>query len=54
MTLWNSMDAIRGFAGDNLERAVVEPNARAVLTDFEEVVRHYEVRHTTVPPASDP
>jgi heme-degrading monooxygenase HmoA len=44
MTLWESMDAIRRFAGDDPERAVVEPEARAVLSDYDDFVRHYEVQ----------
>jgi molybdopterin/thiamine biosynthesis adenylyltransferase/heme-degrading monooxygenase HmoA len=43
ITFWDSMDAIRAFAGDEPDRAVVEPAARAVLRDFEETVTHYEV-----------
>jgi hypothetical protein len=37
------MDAVRRFAGRPPERAVVEPEARAVLSDFDDLVRHYEV-----------
>jgi len=44
MTLWESMDAVRRFAGENPERAVVEPEARAVLADYDDFVRHYEVQ----------
>ena len=43
LTRWDSMDAIRAFAGDTPERAVVEPEARAVLREFDETVTHYEV-----------
>src|SRR5919106_1703564 len=43
MTFWDSMDAIRGFAGERCERAVVEPEACAVLAEYDELVRHYEV-----------
>jgi heme-degrading monooxygenase HmoA len=43
LTAWDSMDAVRGFAGDHPERAVVEPAARAVLSDFDEAVYHYEL-----------
>ena len=43
ITFWESMDAVRSFAGDEPERAVVEPQARAVLAQFDEFVRHYEV-----------
>jgi heme-degrading monooxygenase HmoA len=43
LTLWESLDAISRFAGDNLHAAVVEPGARAVLTDFDPVVTHHTV-----------
>ena len=42
-TLWDSMDAVRTFAGPNPDRAVVEPAAAAVLLRFDETVDHYEV-----------
>ena len=43
LTLWDSLDAIRSFAGDAVETAIVEPQARAVLSDFDGFARHYEV-----------
>lgn len=43
MTFWDSFDAIRRFAGEDPERAVVEPEARAVLSEFDAFVRHYAV-----------
>jgi uncharacterized protein len=43
LTLWDSMDAVRGFAGPDPEKAVVEPVARAALSEFDETVTHYEV-----------
>jgi heme-degrading monooxygenase HmoA len=43
MTFWDSMDAVREFAGKNAESAVVEPEARAVLGEYDDFVRHYEV-----------
>lgn len=42
-TLWESMEAIRAFAGDQPELAVVEPEARAALVRFDATVTHYEV-----------
>jgi len=45
LTLWESMDAVRGFAGVQPEKAVVEPEARAVLAAFDEFVTHFEVVH---------
>jgi heme-degrading monooxygenase HmoA len=44
VTLWETMDAIRAFAGDDFERAVVPPEARRLLERFDERSRHYEVR----------
>jgi mannose-6-phosphate isomerase-like protein (cupin superfamily) len=43
VTRWESMDAIRAFAGENAERSVVEPEARAVLAKFDERVRHIDL-----------
>ncbi len=43
LTYFESLDAIRRFAGPDLERAVVAPEARRVLTGFDERVRHYRV-----------
>jgi heme-degrading monooxygenase HmoA len=42
VTLWESMDAIAGFAGATPDSAVVEPEARAALLRFDETVDHYE------------
>jgi heme-degrading monooxygenase HmoA len=42
-TYWASMEAIRDFAGDPVERAAVEPGARAVLADFDREVRHVDL-----------
>ena len=43
MTRWESMNAIRAFAGPIPERAVVEPGAVAALGSYDSTVRHYEV-----------
>lgn len=43
LTLWDSMETIRKFAGATPERAVVEPEAKAALIRFDAEVRHYEV-----------
>jgi mannose-6-phosphate isomerase-like protein (cupin superfamily) len=44
VTRWASMDAIGSFAGDDVAAAVVEPEAQAVLDDFDSHVRHIELR----------
>jgi len=43
LTLWESIETIRKFAGSEVEKAVVEPEARAVLIDFDDTVTHYEI-----------
>ena len=43
LTLWDSMDAVRKFAGVKPEKAVVEQEARAVLTELDESVTHFEI-----------
>jgi heme-degrading monooxygenase HmoA len=40
---WQSMEAVRAFAGPKPDRAVVEPGARAVLAEYDDFVTHYEV-----------
>ena len=40
---WESLDAIRGFAGDDIEQAVFYPEDDAFLIDRETTVTHHEV-----------
>ena len=47
LTRWASMDAIRAFAGNDVGKAVVEPEAVAALASFDRRVRHYEVVQET-------
>ncbi|MCI0402402.1 MAG: antibiotic biosynthesis monooxygenase [Acidobacteria bacterium] len=44
VTLWESLDAVRAFAGEDYEKAVVLPEARGLLSRFDERSAHYEVR----------
>ncbi len=43
ISLWDSMDAIRTFAGDDVERARYYPEDREYLLELEPTVTHYEV-----------
>ena len=43
VTRWESMDAIRAFAGEDVDLAVVEPEARAALSQLDDRVRHIEL-----------
>ena len=43
--MWfDSLDAVRAFAGDDYEVAVVPPKARAVLSRFDARSQHYQVQ----------
>jgi heme-degrading monooxygenase HmoA len=42
LTLFESMDAVRAFAGEDYEVAVVPPHARKLLSRFDERSAHYE------------
>lgn len=43
LTLWESMEAVRRFAGEDYETAVVPPEAQALLTRYDQTSRHYDV-----------
>lgn len=43
VTQWASLESIRGFAGANPEVAVVPEKVRDMMTEFDQLVRHYEV-----------
>lgn len=45
-TLWDSLDAVKAFAGDDYETAVFYPEDDRYLVEREETSTHYEVaRH---------
>ncbi|MEP6780454.1 MAG: hypothetical protein ABJC26_11240 [Gemmatimonadaceae bacterium] len=46
-TRWQSMMAVRAFAGDQVETAVVEQGAVEVLNDYDRVVRHFNMELDT-------
>jgi heme-degrading monooxygenase HmoA len=43
LTLWDSLEAVRTFAGEDYETAVVPAEARALLSRFDERSVHYEM-----------
>jgi heme-degrading monooxygenase HmoA len=43
LTFWSSKEAIRGFAGSEIDRARYYPEDRDFLLEFEPSVVHYEV-----------
>jgi len=44
--LFDSLDAVREFAGEDYEAAVVPEKARAVLSRFDSRSQHYEIKST--------
>ena len=43
ISLWDSLDAIRVFAGDDYEKAHYYPEDRGFLLELEPFVLHYDV-----------
>ena len=46
-TRWVTLHAVAAFAGPELDAAVVEPEALAVLAEHDSFVRHFTVAHVT-------
>jgi hypothetical protein len=42
-TFWESPEAVRAFAGDDITVAIVEPEAQAMLLDFDRTAAHRSV-----------
>src|ERR1700730_8254485 len=42
-TFWESPEAIRAFAGDDITLSIVEPQAQAMLLDFDRTAAHRNV-----------
>jgi heme-degrading monooxygenase HmoA len=43
LSFWESREAIRAFAGDDIDAAVFYPQDDRFLVEREEAVRHYEI-----------
>jgi hypothetical protein len=43
LTFFANLDAVRGFAGDEYDKAVVEADARRALSRWDDRVTHQEV-----------
>jgi heme-degrading monooxygenase HmoA len=46
LNLFDSLDAVRAFAGPDYTVPVFEPEARQLLSKVEPIARHYEVKTT--------
>jgi heme-degrading monooxygenase HmoA len=49
VTQWANLESIRAFAGDDVERAVIELEALALLAAHDNGVRHFDVTFAVVP-----
>jgi heme-degrading monooxygenase HmoA len=43
LSLWESLDAVKAFAGEDYEAAVYYPDDERFLIEREDTVKHYEV-----------
>ena len=43
ITRWDSIESVKQFAGEQVEVAVVPPEAREMMVEFDSVAVHYEV-----------
>jgi len=50
VTLWKSLEAIKAFAGDDIEVAVVPRSVEAMMLSYERSAAHYEVVDTVSAP----
>jgi heme-degrading monooxygenase HmoA len=48
-TRWESLAAVRAFAGEDIDRAVVHDEAAALFSDYDRTVRHFEIVDTHEP-----
>lgn len=51
VSLWDSLDAIRGFAGEDIEKAVFYPEDDRYLVERDLEARHWTVAGVAGPPA---
>ncbi len=48
-SLWDSLNSVRAFAGDDIERAVYYPDDERYLVERDDLVRHYSVEDHVAP-----
>lgn len=48
INLFDTLEAVKAFAGEDYRTAVFEPEARALLSRIETLAQHYEVRVNTL------
>jgi heme-degrading monooxygenase HmoA len=45
VTVWKSLEAVKGFAGEGYDEAVVPEAVREMMVEYDETVVHYEIVH---------
>jgi heme-degrading monooxygenase HmoA len=45
VTLWDSIETVKNFAGPKPDVAIVEPEGQAALSAFDDFATHYEVAY---------
>jgi heme-degrading monooxygenase HmoA len=48
ITLWDSIESVKKFAGNRPDVAVVEPEAVAILSEFDDFVQHFEIAYSSI------
>ena len=48
LSLWDSVESIKGFAGSDYEKAVFFPEDAKYLVEFDKYVAHFEVLYSSV------
>jgi hypothetical protein len=48
VNLFESLESVKAFAGDDYSTPVFEPEARSLLSRVEPIARHYDVRANTI------
>lgn len=50
ISLWQSMEVIKGFAGDDVNKAVFFPEDKEYLYELNPIIDHYELQINETPP----
>ena len=45
-TEWTDLESIKAFAGEDIEKAVVPPEAQKMMISFDKTVSHYQIEPT--------
>jgi heme-degrading monooxygenase HmoA len=43
VSYWDSLDAVKGFTGEDINRAMIHPEGAALFADYDRSARHFEI-----------